>query len=265
MKKVLKYLAAGVGVLAVLFLYYYISLPALNIHAAGFWYAVLFLLVALMVLLIVQKGRKVFSSGKEIFSKGGKTEFFLRDVKGLKVLLGLTLIVFLIYLAGLILSSPFINAARYQQLLTIEKRSFSEDIKEVDYNTIPLLDRNSAALLGQRKMGSMVDMVSQFEVSNDYSQINYQGRPVRVTPLAYANTIKWLTNQSNGIPAYIRIDMATQDTECVKLSEGIRYSKSELFNRNIYRHLRFHFPTYIFDDQIFFEINEGEFLTGYVR
>lgn len=256
MKKVLKYLAAGVGVLAVLFLYYYISLPALNIHAAGFWYAVLFLLVALMVLLIVQKGRKVFSSGKEIFSKGGKTEFFLRDVKGLKVLLGLTFIVFLIYLAGLILSSPFINAARYQQLLTIEKRSFSEDIKEVDYNTIPLLDRNSAALLGQRKMGSMVDMVSQFEVSNDYSQINYQGRPVRVTPLAYANTIKWLTNQSNGIPAYIRIDMATQDTECVKLSEGIRYSKSELFNRNIYRHLRFHFPTYIFDDQIFFEIDE---------
>lgn len=52
------------------------------------------------------------------------------------------------------------------------------------------------------------------------------------------------------------IDMATQDTECVKLTDEIRYSKSEYFNRNIYRHLRFHYPTYIFDDQIFFEIDE---------
>ena len=105
-------------------------------------------------------------------------------------------------------------------------------------------------------MGSMVDMVSQFEVGNDYTQINYKDRPVRVTPLVYANGIKWLTNQGKGIPAYIMIDMATQDTECVKLTDEIRYSKSEYFNRNIYRHLRFHYPTYIFDDQIFFEIDE---------
>ena len=105
-------------------------------------------------------------------------------------------------------------------------------------------------------MGSMVDMVSQFEVSSEYTQINYQDTPVRVAPLVYASPIKWLTNQKQGIPAYIRIDMATQNTECVKLSEGIHYSKSEYFNRNIYRHLRFQYPTYIFDDQIFFEIND---------
>ena len=65
-----------------------------------------------------------------------------------------------------------------------------------------------------------------------------------------------MTNQKNGIPAYILIDMTTQNTECVKLTEGIKYSKGEYFNRNIYRHLRFNFPTYIFDDQIFFEIDE---------
>lgn len=154
------------------------------------------------------------------------------------------------------MSSPFFNAAKYQRLLTIEEREFTDDIKEVDYKTIPLLDRDSASLLGNRKMGSMVDMVSQFEVSGDYSQINYQGKPVRVTPLTYASPIKWLTNQKNGIPAYILIDMTTQNTECVKLSEGIKYSKGEYFNRNLYRHLRFRFPTYIFDDQIFFEIDE---------
>ena len=50
--------------------------------------------------------------------------------------------------------------------------------------------------------------------------------------------------------------MTTQNTECVKLDKGIRYSKGEYFNRNIYRHLRFHYPTYIFGDQLFFEIDE---------
>ena len=179
-----------------------------------------------------------------------------KEMKGLKYMGILLVAVFVVYLVGSILSSPIVNAAKYQQLLTIEERNFTDDIKEADYNTIPLLDKNSAAILGNRKMGSLVDMVSQFEVSNDYTQINYQGKPVRVTPLAYASPIKWLTNNRNGIPAYILIDMATQNTECVKLEEGIKYSKSEYFNRYLYRHLRFQYPTYIFDDQIFFEIDE---------
>ncbi len=163
----------------------------------------------------------------------------------------------MIFIFGSVLSSPVVNAGKYQRLLAIEEREFTEDIKEVDYHTIPLLDKDSAALLGDRKMGSMVDMVSQFEVSTDYTQINYNGTPVRVTPLVYASPIKWFTNQKEGIPAYILIDMATQDTECVKLTDKIKYSKSEYFNRNLYRHLRFRYPTYIFDDQIFFEIDDN--------
>ena len=101
----------------------------------------------------------------------------------------------------------------------------------------------------------MVDMVSQFEADNIYSQINYQDRPVRVSPLKYASPIKWLTNQSEGIPAYIMIDMTNQNTELVKLEEGIKYSTSEYFNRNIYRHLRFAHPTYIYGE-LSFEIDD---------
>ena len=101
----------------------------------------------------------------------------------------------------------------------------------------------------------MVDMVSQFEVDDLYSQINYQDRPVRVSPLKYASIIKWLTNNSEGIPAYMKIDMATQDTELVKLDEGMKYTTSDHFNRNIYRHLRFRYPTYIFND-LSFEVDE---------
>lgn len=221
--------------------YYYVTIPAINIHAAGFWGFVISIVVAL---LIVYALRKRFKSKDDITSS-----------KVMKVGILVIGILVVVYVAGSILSSPIVNAKKYRELITVEKREFSEDIKEVDYSQIPLLDKDSAELLGNRKMGSMVDMVSQFEVSSLYSQINYQGKPVRVTPLIYASPIKWLTNQSEGIPAYIMIDMATQNTELVKLSEGIRYSQSEYFNRNINRHLRFRYPTYIFD-QLSFEIND---------
>ena len=122
-------------------------------------------------------------------------------------------------MGGALLSSPIINAKKYQQLLDVKDGEFTKDIKEVSYDQIPLLDRDSATLLGNRKMGSMIDMASQFEVDNIYSQINYKDKPVRVSPLRYANVIKWLTNRSEGIPAYITIDMATQTTELVKLKE----------------------------------------------
>ena len=46
-------------------------------------------------------------------------------------------------------------------------------------------------------------------MSDLYSQINYQDKPVRVSPLVYASPIKWLTNQADGIPAvsYTHLDV----------------------------------------------------------
>lgn len=240
----------GIAAAAIL---YYIYLPAVNIHSASFWFFIMGLLLVAMLIYVIKK------AGRQFLLADGRLlnlNIDLHEMKGLKFMGILLLVVFAVYLVGSILSSPIVNAGKYQKLMTIEERDFTDDIKEVDYNTIPLLDKNSAALLGNRKMGSLVDMVSQFEVSDDYTQINYQGKPVRVTPLSYASPIKWLTNHRNGIPAYILIDMATQDTQCVKLQEGIKYSKSEYFNHYLYRHLRFRYPTYIFDDQIFFEIDE---------
>lgn len=252
MKKITKYILGILGVAIVAFLYYYVTLPAINIHSQKFWSFIFFAIVIMMVFYVVRKIRK--EGAVEVNAR--RIQIDWKATKPLKAMLVLLVGVILVFLAGSILSSPFINAKKYQQLLTIEEREFVKDIKEVDYNTIPLLDKNSSMLLGNRKMGSLVDLVSQFEVSTDYTQINYQDRPVRVTPLVYASPIKWLTNQKNGIPAYIMIDMATQNTECIRLEKGIRYSKSEYFNRNLYRHLRFSYPTYIFDNNISFEIDD---------
>lgn len=249
-KKALYWTIGAAVLLIAVFICYYVTLPAINIHSEGFWFFLMGLIVAGALLHMLRQTVKI----QKAYGKNAQINW--KDFKLVKALGILFLVILAVYLIGSILSSPIVNAKKYQALLTVEERNFTDDIKEVDYSTIPLLDRDSAAILGDRKMGSMVEMVSQFEVANDYTQINYQGKPVRVTPLVYASPIKWLTNQKNGIPAYMKIDMTTQDTEIVMLEEGIRYSKSEYFNRNIYRHLRFKFPTYIFDDQIFFEIDE---------
>ena len=223
-------------------IYYYVTIPAINIHSTGIW---IFILLVLVLILAAYAAKKKFTSIREV-----KSNKFLK-IGGIVLMA-----VLLVFAAGSILSSPIVNAKQYRNLLTIEERDFSEDIQPVNFSQIPLLDKDSAMILGNRKMGSMVDMVSQFEVSDLYSQINYQEKPVRVTPLVYASPIKWLTNQSQGIPAYIMIDMTTQDTSLVKLDKPIRYSEAEYLNRNIYRHLRFHYPTYIFD-QLSFEIDDN--------
>ena len=257
MKKAGKRILITIALLLIAFVYYYVTIPAINIHSVGTWW---FLIGGIAAISILSMVRRIFEEHQTVEIKKGGINL---DVKaGLVTKAGLCIaaILLVVLAIGALLSSPIINAKKYQKLMDVQERDFAKDISQVDYNTIPILDKDSAALLGNRKMGSMVDMVSQFEVSGDYSQINVNNKPVRVTPLVYASPIKWLTNQSKGIPAYIKIDMATQDTECVKLEQGIKYSKAEYLNRNIYRHLRFRYPTYIFTDQIFFEM-EVDLLT----
>ena len=240
MKSIKVKLLTGLAVIIVLGIYYYVTLPAINIHSSETW-IFLIILGILAAVAFVKKKRL--------------SRYEIRESKGLKVILGIIVLIVLVYLVGTLLSSPIVNAKKYQQLMNVETGEFAKDIEEVSFDQIPLLDKDSAELLGDRKMGSMVDMVSQFEVDSLYSQINYQDRPVRVSPLRYASLIKWFTNQGEGIPAYIKIDMATQNTELVKLDQGMKYTTSDHFNRNIYRHLRFRYPTYMFND-LSFEVDE---------
>ena len=221
-------------------IYYYAAIPAINIHSSETWF---FIMIFLVILAVLYLGRKKMN------------RYEIKENKVVKVFLGVVVVLGAVYLLGTLLSSPVVNAKKYQKLMTVKEGEFAKDVEELSFDKIPLLDKDTAALLGDRKMGSMVDMVSQFEVDELYSQINYQDQPVRVSPLKYASVIKWFTNMREGIPAYIKIDMATQNTELVKLSEGMKYTTSDHFNRNIYRHLRFNYPTYIFSD-LSFEIDE---------
>lgn len=217
--------------------YYYITLPAINIHSPGLWTFMLGIVVILFFAYMLRKRKNASTA----VMKGFTWIFFC---------------IIVVFVIGSVLSSPIVNAKKYQALITIEDRDFNEDIKEVSYNEIPVLDKASAEKLGDRKMGTLIDMVSQFEVSNEYTQINYKQKPTRVTPLEYSSFIKWITNRKNGLPAYISIDMTSQEVTVNRLEKGMKYSFSEPFNRNVARYLRFNYPTYIFDNY-YFEIDDN--------
>ncbi|MDR1017451.1 MAG: CvpA family protein [Lachnospiraceae bacterium] len=229
-------------ILIILAIYYYVALPVVNIHNTGTW---LLGIVLIGLVFVFYTAKKHISWKKEE----------IKAHPGSNILKYILIIAILALIIGSILSSPIINANKYQKLMPVQNGTFAKDVKELEFSKIPILDKSTAELLGDRKMGSMVDMVSQFEADDRYTQINYKGNPVRVSPLKYASVIKWLTNQNKGIPAYIRINMATQATEIVKLKDGMKYTTSDHFNRNIYRHLRFAHPTYIYGD-LSFEIDE---------
>ena len=44
--------------------------------------------------------------------------------------------------------------------------------------------------------------------------------------------------------------MVTQEAEVVRLDEGMKYTTAEHFGRNLYRHLRFQYPTMMFDEPV---------------
>ena len=137
---------------------------AINNHSRDFWF---FIGILVAVLALIYAWKKRLRPDE------------IKTSKGMKAILFVLAAVVVVYLVGALLSSPIVNAKKYQKLLKVEEGEFTKDIEELSFDQIPLLDKESATLLGNRKMGSMVDMVSQFEVDDIYSQINYQGRPVR--------------------------------------------------------------------------------------
>ena len=231
------------------FLYFYIVLPPLNFQSGDFYSFIGVLCVVYVLCALVTSGMQAVTSG------GGPAEY-LRFIKSQCLPVGiLFLAVILVALVGSIISMPIFRAGAYRDLLTVEDGQFAQDISQISFDKIPTLDQASAEYLGDRQMGTLSDMVSQFEYSFDSTQINYQGRPVRVAPIAYADLIKWFTNRGQGLPAYVIVDMVTQEATVVRLDEGMKYSFSEPLNRNIARHLRFSYPTFMFGTPQF-EIDE---------
>ncbi len=237
--------------------YYWIVLPPINFQSRDFWSFVTFIIIISVVINAFSQVVQLIRDNKNPVKVAGVPKISLKSL-GRPIKFALILVLAIVLLSGLasVVGAQIFNAKSYKELITIEDGDFTADVAEISQEQIPVVDRDTASRLGQRKLGEMADLVSQFEIEDIYTQINYKGRPVRVTPLMYGDIIKWLNNQSEGIPAYITVDMTSQETELVRLKEGIKYSDSEYLMRDLNRALRFKYPTKIFDE-ISFEIDDN--------
>ena len=235
--------------------YYYLALPAFNIKSGSLWTFIAFIIAVYFISMGVITGSiklaQLFKSQDLNFRPIRKIDIRRLFTK-LKVVIIIAACVIGVGAAAIFVSSSQIfNASKYQQMLDVKESDFGEDIAELPLSQIPVVDRDTASRLGSRKIGEVVELVSQFNVSSYYTQINYQNEPTRVSPLEYADAIKWFTNREDGIPYYVKIDMATQDTELVSLPQGMKYSPSEFFGRDLMRHVRFAYPTKMFNSTSF--------------
>lgn len=243
MKTILKY----VFTLIFAFIIYYFILPPINLSSPLFYFY-LFLVLGFYVFYSSMSKLSINVFGKN-FKKTFKPEAI--------IIISSFIIICLIIGVNVILSPLFQSKQYYNRININEEGNFKEDISEVDTKALPLLDKDSSSKLGDRVMGQMTDLVSQFSVSSLYTQINYNNEIIRVTPLEYNGIIKYLTNRKNGVPAYIKVNSVNGNTELVKLENGMQYVPSAYFSYDLDRKLRFSYPLDIFGEKSFEIDNDG--------
>lgn len=223
---------------------YYLMLPPLNIHSSGFW------TFLIMVLFFYGLPLGVVSGFGAAGKKSGK-------VKVNKIFLIIAAIPVAVLVLGGIFSSTFFNAEKYASVIEVQESDFSEDMPEADVVTnISLMDTASASILGNRELGALSDVVSQYNVSLDYNQINYKGTPKKVANLEYVDFFRWINNSANGVPGYVMVDPVGNDADYVKFEKPMIYVDSAYLGEDLMRKLRFSYPTKIFSS-VNFEIDEA--------
>lgn len=241
-KKVLKIIISLVVTVIGAFIAYYFMLPALNFKSLDF-YMYLAVVIIIYILMTV------------ITTKAFAKPEYLAYVKKRSTIPAIIALVFAVILGiGYLTSCELFRAKDYSEIIDVKTEQFGESEKSIttitsleDFANVPMIDENVSLNLANKKLGELSDWVSQFVIDEAYStQINYEGNPYRIFPLKYGDVFKWIKNTRDGIPAYLKVNMYTQQAEAVVLDKNITVSTSEYFNEKLSRVLRFNYPTYMF-------------------
>ena len=236
------------------FLHFYIVLPAINPANPAFWGCLTLVIFSFAYPFLLKKGDGKF----RMKTQNGATFHF--DTKGKvlnKIVVAIVIFPSVIMVLGSVISSTVFNARSYANVITVPEADFATDMKETNEVTnIALMDGNSARYLGNKTLGSVSHMVSQYVVSSNYTQINYQYTPKKVANLEHADFFKWFANKDKGVPGYVMVDPVNNSAEYIELKTPLKYVESAYFNHDLMRKLRFEYPTKIFDDFISFEVDD---------
>ena len=233
------------------FILFYIFLPAINLNNPRFY---LYICTLIMIYGVLDA---ITSDTVQVIKKGKKVDFKVGHGGVFPICVISVITLFVLIVIVNFICSPVFNAKSYQQRIEVVEGDFAQDIEEVNFNQLPLLDKDSSKVLGDRVMGEISELVSQYDVSELYTQINYNNDIVRVTPLEYADFFKWANNKKHGVVGYITVNSVNGEAKLNRLEKGMKYVSSAYFNDNLERKLRFKYPFENFG-KISFEIdNEG--------
>ncbi|MBR2377553.1 MAG: hypothetical protein IKA85_07300 [Clostridia bacterium] len=232
----------------VLFLVFYVTLPAINFASEGFWAYLTFALILCVLPFIFKK--------TTTYSQEYQRPVTVAKLNPLALIVALPIIISII---GGIFSSSFFFAKTYSSVIDVKEAVFEEDMPETDNVTnIALMDTASAQIVGERTLGDLSDVVSQYEISETYNQINYKKTPKKVASLEYAGFFKWLGNKSKGIPGYVSVDpVSVNSAEYIEFKKPIYYTESAYFSKDLMRKLRFSYPTKILGEP-HFELDDDD-------
>ncbi|WP_426350171.1 hypothetical protein ACPWSR_02750 [Alloiococcus sp. CFN-8] len=231
------------------FILYYSISPALNIHSGELWFIIISTIITFIILYVFLQLLSSFNK-KNRANKNTSTEL---PIKIAFFALGGSLVILLV---GILIGIKPFRASTYASLAQgrIEDRNFLNDIKEEEISNIALMDTASAEIIGNRQMGSLSDLVSQFETS-DYSTITVNNKPLKASALSYVNFFRYLSNKDIGIPGYIQVNPVSQKAEYIKFEKGLKYVPSAFFSEDLKRHIHSKYPTAIIDSY-YFELDE---------
>ncbi len=259
MNKTKKILISLLITLVIGFVAFYVTLPALNLQSQEFWVFLLSLIIIFGVSCLLLSLKDGKGENKSFYNaKKGHFNFeFKKNSSTLtKVWIAVACVPVLVLVIGNLLSSTFFNAHDYANVITVQEAVFEEDMQENDTVTnIALMDSTSATAIGNRTLGALSEVVSQYEVSYSYSQINYKGAPKKLANLEYVDIFKWFNNRERGIPGFVMVDPVNFTAEYVQFAKPLKYVESAYLNEDLMRELRFQYPTKIFDN-VTFEIDE---------
>lgn len=220
--------------------FYYAYFPAINIHLEIFWTT---LIVVFLSLAIILGAKSSISQMVGRLSKKPSIKEFSWFAKLCSVLV---IVCVGVLIVGSALGATLFRSRAYANLLPVDKREFTEDIEQSDQVTdIALMDTESARIFGNRKIGSLSDVVSQYEIEPDYTQISIKGQPMKVSGLKYASFFKWWNNRNSGVPGYVQVNPVNSEAKYVKLTKPMKYVPSAYFNYNLQRHVQLTYPTKI--------------------
>lgn len=262
----LKLLISALITLVLGFGLYYMLIPAFNLKTTDFYVFAVALIAIFWASFYMLCGARKKVERREYVKK--------KSIVPL-IIVGVLLVVMAV---GYVVGCTLFRAKDYAELMPVNSNAdFSEDFADVNYDEVPQLDSQTSAVLADQELGSLDEYKSQYVVSSTSTQINFTGsvkdkrtgeikqftddHPCRVAYLEYVDVFKWFNNTKDGLPAYMLIDLVTQDVtvvDCVdQFGEGIKYSPTELFNEKLVRHLRFQYPQAIMDTSNFEIDNQG--------